>query len=204
MVITSTPIEEARPSTNESLINTESVDQEMLRHRALLVVVADSIRREQGPNAAADVHLINTSLYHLAYKLDVESPSFTNTIIQVAQSGQPMVYKPDVEFHLTLLQCDPYKFDPGDILAIHLEARVASEDKIQSVDENKSVAYTMNSRAQGYMAEIVEDLPQVVSPLAAYSGQDNGLAWHNQEVPTLGTLASNEDTQLPHPQFEAR
>ncbi|KAF9508814.1 hypothetical protein BS47DRAFT_1397428 [Hydnum rufescens UP504] len=74
MVIMSTPIEEAQPSTNESLINMESVDQEVLHHRALLVAVADSICCEQGPNAAVDVRLINTSLYHLAYKLDMESP----------------------------------------------------------------------------------------------------------------------------------
>ncbi|KAF9508815.1 hypothetical protein BS47DRAFT_1397429 [Hydnum rufescens UP504] len=127
--------------------------------------------------------------------------------------------------HYFLSISDPYKFDPGDILAIHLEAGVASEDKvsqlaalglrqlrtglkiitqIQSVEENESVAYTTNSRAQGYVAEIVEDLPRVVSPLAAYSGQDNGLAWRNQEVPTPGTLASDEDTQLPRPQFKAR
>ncbi|KAF9503751.1 hypothetical protein BS47DRAFT_1369300 [Hydnum rufescens UP504] len=237
--------ERARSTTNESLTNENSVDQELLHRRTLLASVADSIRREQGPSAAADVRLINTSLYHLAYNLDVESPSFTSTVIRVSCTGHPTVFKPDTEFCLTLLQCgqilqdtavemakhyflsdpDPYKFDPGGMLAVHVSAGVSSEDKVlqlaalalcrlhtglkiiaqlQSVDENESVAYTTNSKAQGYVTGIVNDPPQVTSPLAAYSVPERGLLWRNQEIPTPGTLASDEGTQLPHPQFDIR
>ncbi|KAF9512224.1 hypothetical protein BS47DRAFT_1394365 [Hydnum rufescens UP504] len=237
--------EQARSMTNESLTNENSVDQELLRRRTLLALVADSIQREQGPSAAADVRLINTSLYHLAYNLDVESSSFTSTIICVSCTGHPTVFKPDMEFSLTLLQCgqilqdtaaemakhyflsdpDPYKFDPGGMLAVHMNAGVSSEDKVlqlatlalrqlctglkiiaqlQSVDENESVAYTMNSKAQGYMTGIMNDPPQVASPLAAYSVPERGLLWRNQEIPMPGTLASDEGTQLPHPRFDVR
>ncbi|KAF9506163.1 hypothetical protein BS47DRAFT_1399717 [Hydnum rufescens UP504] len=184
------------------------------------------------------MHLINTSLYHLAYNLNVKSLAFTNTIVQVDCPGQPTVYKPDVEFCLTLLQCgqilqdstaemakhyfltvlDPYLFDPRNILSIHLEAGVTSENKvsqlaalplhqlhsglkvimqIQSVDENKSVAYMTNSNAQGYTTRVLEDTSRTVSPLAVYSVHENELAWHNQEAPTPRTLISDEGTQLP-------
>ncbi|KAF9517093.1 hypothetical protein BS47DRAFT_1359856 [Hydnum rufescens UP504] len=192
----------ARSTTNKSLTNENSVDQELLHRRTLLALVADSIQREQGPSAAANVCLINTSLYHLAYNLDVESSSFTSTVIRVSCTGHPTVFKPDTEFCLTLLQCgqilqdtavemakhyflldpDPYKFNPGGMLAVHMSAGASSEDKVlqlaalalrqlctglkiiaqlQSVDENESVAYTTNSKAQGYMTGIVNDPPQL-------------------------------------------
>ncbi|KAF9516605.1 hypothetical protein BS47DRAFT_1390654 [Hydnum rufescens UP504] len=224
--------ERARSMTNESLTNENSVDQELLRRRTLLASVADSIRREQGPSAAADVRLINTSLYHLAYNLDVESPSFTSTVVRASRTGHPTVFKPDTEFCLTLLQCgqilqdtaaemakhyflsdpDPYKFDPGGMLAVHMTAlalrRLRTGLKIiaqlQSVDENESVAYTTNSKAQGYVTGIVNNPPRVASPLAAYSVPERGLLWQSQEIPTPGTLASDEGTQLPRPRFDVR
>ncbi|KAF9504207.1 hypothetical protein BS47DRAFT_1368949 [Hydnum rufescens UP504] len=120
---------------------------------------------------------------------------------------------------------DPYKFDPGGVLAVHMEAGVPSEDKVlqlaalglcqsctglkiiaqlQSVDGSESVAYTMNSKAQGYGAGVVNNPPRVISPLAAYSEQEQGLLWWNQEIPTPGTLVSNLGTQLPCPQFDIR
>ncbi|KAF9503615.1 hypothetical protein BS47DRAFT_1402250 [Hydnum rufescens UP504] len=182
-------------------------------------------------SAAADVRLINTLLYHLAYNLDVESSSFTSTVVRVSRTGHPTVFKPDMEFCLTLLQCgqilqdtaaemakhyflsdpDPYKFHPGGMLAVHMSAGVSSEDKVlqlaalalrwlrtrlkiiaqlQSVDENESVAYTTNSKAQGYVTGIVNDPPRVASPLAAYSVPERGLLWRNQEIPMPGTLAN--------------
>ncbi|KAF9503723.1 hypothetical protein BS47DRAFT_1369331 [Hydnum rufescens UP504] len=237
--------ERARSTTNESLTNENSVDQELLCRRTLLASVADSIRREQGPSAAADVCLINTSLYHLAYNLDVESPLFTSTVIRASRTGHPTVFKPDTEFCLTLLQCgqilqdtaaemakhyflldpDPYKFDLGGMLAVHMSAGVSSEDKVlqlaalalrrlrtglkiiaqlQSVDENESVAYTTNSKAQGYVTGIVNNPPQVALPLAAYSVPERGLLWRNQEIPTPGTLASDKGTQLPRPRFDVQ
>ncbi|KAF9513207.1 hypothetical protein BS47DRAFT_1393456 [Hydnum rufescens UP504] len=241
----STPSEGTQSSSNEACASAQPVDQEMLHCRALLVSIANSVRCEQGTNAAADMCLINTSLYHLAYNLDIESLTFTNTIVRVDCPGQPTVYKPNVEFCLTLLQCghilqdsaaemakhyfltvlDPYLFDPGNVLSIHLEAGVASENKvsqlaalalhrlcsglkviaqIQSVDENESVAYTTNSNAQGYATRVLEDTSRTVSPLAAYSVHENELAWHNQEAPTPRTLISDEGTQLPQPRFETR
>jgi hypothetical protein len=156
-----------------------------------------------------------------------------------------MVYKPDPEFCLTLLQCgqilqdsaaemmkyyslsdpDPYKFDPGGVLAVHMEAGVSSEEKaiqlislalhrlgtglkviaqIQSVNENESIAYTMNSKAQGYVSKVVDGQPRAPLPLAAYSRQGQGLTWWVQEALMPGTIASNEGTQLLHPWFEAR
>ncbi|KAF9516247.1 hypothetical protein BS47DRAFT_1390885 [Hydnum rufescens UP504] len=150
---TSTPSEGTQSSSNEAHASAQPVDQETLHHRALLVSIADSVQREQGTNAAANVCLINTSLYHLAYNLDVESLAFTNTIVRVDHPGQPTIYKPDVEFRLTLLQCsqilqdsaaemakhyfltvlDPYLFDPGNVLSIHLEAGVASENKVSQL-----------------------------------------------------------------------
>ncbi|KAF9503428.1 hypothetical protein BS47DRAFT_1402405 [Hydnum rufescens UP504] len=160
--------ERARSTTNKLPSVEASMDQEVLRRRTLLLSVVESLHREQGPSAAADIRLINTSLYHLAYTLNVESSSFTDTVVRVSHTGQPTVFKPDTEFSLTLLQ--PYKFDPGGVLAVHMEAGVPSEDKVlqlaalglrrlrtglkiiaqlQSVDENESVAYTTNSKAQG-------------------------------------------------------
>ncbi|KAF9506941.1 hypothetical protein BS47DRAFT_1399057 [Hydnum rufescens UP504] len=150
---TSTPSEGTQSLSNEARVSAQPVDQEMLHCRALLVSIADSVRHEQGTNTAADMHLINTSLYHLAYNLDVESLAFTNTIVQMDCPGQPTVYKPNVEFHLTLLQCgqilqdftaemakhyfltvlDPYLFDPGNVLSIPLEAGVASENKVSQL-----------------------------------------------------------------------
>jgi hypothetical protein len=56
-------------------------DPEVLHHKALLVTVVKSICQEQGPSAAANICLINMHLYHLAYILDVESPSFTSTVM---------------------------------------------------------------------------------------------------------------------------
>ncbi|KAF9515289.1 hypothetical protein BS47DRAFT_1391815 [Hydnum rufescens UP504] len=129
----STPSEGTQSLNNEACTNVEPVDQETLHRRTLLVSIADSIWREQGVNAAADV---------------------------VAQ--------------------------------------------IQSIDKNESVAYTTNSNAQGYVTRVLEDTPRTVSPLAAYSGHENELAWRNQEAITPGTLVSDEGTQLPWPRFETR
>ncbi|KAF9510392.1 hypothetical protein BS47DRAFT_1396026 [Hydnum rufescens UP504] len=242
---TSVMDERARSTTNELPSVEASMDQEVLHHRTLLLSVVESLRREQGPSAAADIRLINTSLYHLVYILDVESSSFTDTVVRVSHTGQPTVFKPDTEFSLMLLQCgqilqdtaaeiakhyfvsdpDPYKFDPGGVLAVHMEAGVPSEDKVlqlaalglrrlrtglkiiaqlQSVNKSESVAYTMNSKAQGYATGVVNDPPRVISPLAAYSEREQGLPWWNQEIPTPGTLVSDKGTQLPHPRFDAR
>ncbi|KAF9511137.1 hypothetical protein BS47DRAFT_1395403 [Hydnum rufescens UP504] len=202
---TSVMDERARSTTNELPSVEASMDQEVLHRRTLLLSVVESLCREQGPSAAADIRLINTSLYHLAYTLDVELSSFTNTVVRVSRTGQPTVFKPDMEFSLTLLQCgqilqdtaaeiakhyfvsdpDPYKFDPGGVLAVHMEAGVPSEDKVlqlaalglhwlrtglkiiaqlQSVNKNESVAYTTNSKAQGYATGVVNDPPRVISP----------------------------------------
>ncbi|KAF9509112.1 hypothetical protein BS47DRAFT_1365509 [Hydnum rufescens UP504] len=165
--------------------------------------MANSIHHEQGGNAAADVCMINTSLYHFSFILNVELSAFTDTIVWVAWAGQPIVYKPDVEFPLTLLHCgqivqdavaeiakhyflsnpNPFKFDPGGVLAIHLEAGVPSQEcvtqlaalalhhlctglkviaQLQSVDNNELVAYTMSSRAQG----LVTHTNQSMTPMA--------------------------------------
>ncbi|KAF9511611.1 hypothetical protein BS47DRAFT_1363741 [Hydnum rufescens UP504] len=199
---TSVMDERARSTTNKPLTAEASMDQEILHQQNLTA--------EQGPSAVADICLINMSLYHLVYILDIESSSFTDTIIQVSHMGQPTVFKPDTEFSLMLLQCgqilqdtaaeitkhyfvsdpDPYKFNPGGVLAVHMEVGVPSEDKVlqlaalglcwlctglkiiaqlQSVDESELVAYTTNSKAQGYATGVVNDPPRVISPLAVYS-----------------------------------
>jgi hypothetical protein len=227
-----------RMTPHETPANKSMVDPKILHRRTLLVTVAESICCEQGPSAAADVHLINTHLYHLAYVLDVKSPSFTSTVVRISQAGQPTVYKPNWEFSLTLLQCgqilqdvateilkfylitdlDPYKYDPGRILAVHLDAGVSSGAKaaqlaalalqrlhtglkiiaqLQSVNKNESVAYTTNSMAQNNVIDAIKGPPRGTSPLAAYSPQDRGLAWRHLEAQTPGTQVSDEGTQLP-------
>ncbi|KAF9504274.1 hypothetical protein BS47DRAFT_1368912 [Hydnum rufescens UP504] len=111
--------------------------------------------------------------------------------------------------HYFLTVLDPYQFDPSNVLSIHLEAGVASENKvsqlsalalcrlcsglkviaqIQSIDKSESVAYTTNSNAQGYVVQVLEDTPRTISLLATYSGHKNELAWCNQEAITPGTL----------------
>ncbi|KAF9516609.1 hypothetical protein BS47DRAFT_1360252 [Hydnum rufescens UP504] len=187
-----------------------SIMDERARSTTNKIPSAEASMDQEGPSAVADIRLINTSLYHLAYILDIESSSFTDTVVRVSHMGQPTVFKPDMEFSLTLLQCgqilqdtaakiakhyfvsdpDPYKFDLGGVLAVHMEAGVPLEDKVlqlaalglcrlrtglkiiaqlQSVDESESVAYTTNSKAQGYMTGVVNNPPRVISPLAAYS-----------------------------------
>jgi hypothetical protein len=125
-------------------------DTEVLCCKALLATVVEPICQEQGLSAAANICLINMHLYHLAYVLNVESSSFTSMVMQVSRAGLPVVYKPNRELSLTLLQCgqilqdipteiskfylitdpDPYKYDPGGILAMHLEAGISSEAKV--------------------------------------------------------------------------
>jgi hypothetical protein len=56
-----------------------------------------------------------------------------------------------------------------------------------------------NSAAQGYVADVINGPPKAASPLAAYSGPDRELTQRNPEAQTLGTQASDEGTQLPHP-----
>jgi hypothetical protein len=139
--------EDPRMSIHETPANEGSKDPEITCHRALLASVAEFIHCDQGPS---NIHLINTHLFHLVYVLDMESPSFTSMVMHVSWAGQPMVYKPNGEFSPTLLQCrqilqdtsakllrhyfltnsDPYKYDPGGVLAVHLETGVSSEVKV--------------------------------------------------------------------------
>ncbi|KAF9510391.1 hypothetical protein BS47DRAFT_1364590 [Hydnum rufescens UP504] len=180
----------ARSMTNESLTNKNSIDQELLCQRTLLALVTDSIHCEQGPSAAT-----------------------YDTAAEMAK-------------HYFLSDPDPYKFDPGGMLAVHMSMGVSSEDKVlqlaalalhwlhtglkiiaqlQSVDKHESVAYTTNSKAQGYMTGIVNDPPPgCLATSSLLSTGTRGLLWQNQEIPTPGTLASDKVTQLPHPQFNTQ
>jgi hypothetical protein len=144
---------EPRSTTLETSMNECPVNQDTLQRHALLASMTKSICWEQGPSVTTDVHLINTHLYHLAYILDMESPSFTSTIVHTSCSGLPTVYKPNGELGLTLLQCgqilqdsmteiskhylltnpDPYNFDPGGVLAIHLVSGVSSEATVSQL-----------------------------------------------------------------------
>ncbi|KAF9504483.1 hypothetical protein BS47DRAFT_1368753 [Hydnum rufescens UP504] len=130
---TSVMDERARSTTNELPSVEASMDQEVLRRRTLLLSVVESLRWEQGPSAAADIRLINTSLYHLPYTLDVESSSFTDTVVQVSRTGQPTVFKPDTEFSLTLLQCGQILQDTAAEIAKHYF--VSDPDPTNSIQE---------------------------------------------------------------------
>jgi hypothetical protein len=141
------------------------------------VTVAESIHHEQGPSAATDVRLINTHLYHLAYILNVKSPSFTSMVVWISQAGQPTVYKPNGEFSLTLLQC-------GQILQ-DIAAEISKFYLITDLDPYK------------YDLGRIKGPPRGTSPLATYSSQDHRLAWRHLEAQMPGTQVSNEGTQLP-------
>ncbi|KAF9520800.1 hypothetical protein BS47DRAFT_1357197 [Hydnum rufescens UP504] len=145
----------------------------------------------------------------------MESSTFTNTIVWVAQAGQPIIYKPDVGFQLTLLHCgqivqdaaaeiakhyflsnpDPYKFDPGGVLAIHLKAGVPSQERVTQL-----AALTLHHLHTGL--KVIAQLQSIDDNNLFRSHGYIGLV--SQEVPTPGTLASGEGTQLPRPWFEMR
>ncbi|KAF9504841.1 hypothetical protein BS47DRAFT_1368499 [Hydnum rufescens UP504] len=92
--------ERTRSVTNKSLTNEDSTDQGLLCHRALLVLVVESIQCEQGPSTAADCSQI-----------------LQDTAAEVAK-------------HYFLSDPDPYKFDPRGVLAVHMGMGVSSEDKV--------------------------------------------------------------------------
>ncbi|KAF9504437.1 hypothetical protein BS47DRAFT_1368789 [Hydnum rufescens UP504] len=108
----------------------------------------------------------------------------------------------EIAKHYFISDPDPYKFDPGGVLAVHMEAGVPSEDKVlqlaalglhwlctglkiiaqlQSVDESELVAYTTNSKAQGYATGVVNNPPRVIS-LLAHPGKEE------HEIRTLWSI----------------
>jgi hypothetical protein len=58
--------------------------------------------------------------------------------------------------------------------------------QIQSTEEDESVAYTTNSKAQEIAKYLVGAPSRVALPLGTYSGLHEGLTWHNSEVPSRG------------------
>jgi hypothetical protein len=72
------------------------------------------------------------------------------------------------------------------------------------MEEDESVAYTTNSKAQEIVKDLVGALSRVALPLATYSGPHEGLMWHNMEAPTPQLAVSHEDDPVPRPRFELK